>query len=272
MPEHAKTRTAEPARLERIVSILRVEGPTRTSVLKERLDVSADTIRRDLKKLVERNEVEWKHTYTQLVHKIDGYSSSLPAFAHKMVNGASIIHRVAQFIRDTQLNGEHHLIILDGGESAPQIARHLPPDSHGTIVTNSPSAAVELESHANIKVNVIGGRLQEGSLLPVGLSVYESLRLTRANLCVLGLCKIHPETGISVDDEEEAQLKRAMVDCASEIAAIATPETLGSIAPHIVASLSKPTYLFVDDTAPEEALAPFVKAQVKIMRSSKDTV
>jgi DeoR/GlpR family transcriptional regulator of sugar metabolism len=187
-----------------------------------------------------------------------------------MVDGASIIHRVAQFIRDTQLNGEDHLIILDGGESASQIARHLPSDSHGTILTNSPSAAIELESHANIKIDVLGGRLQEGSLLPIGPSVYESLRLTRANLCVLGLCKIHHETGISVDDEDDAQLKRAMVDCASEIAAIAMPETLESIAPHIVASLSKPIYLFVDDTVPEEELAPFVKAHVKIMRPSKD--
>lgn len=39
------------------------------------------------------------------------------------------------------------VVILDGGTTAVQLARHLPADLEATVVTHSPTIAVELATH-----------------------------------------------------------------------------------------------------------------------------
>ena len=56
------------------------------------------------------------------------------------------------------------IIILDGGTTTVQLARQLPKILVATIVTHSPSIAVELVNHPNVEVILIGGRLFKHSV------------------------------------------------------------------------------------------------------------
>ena len=49
-------------------------------------------------------------------------------------------------------------MILDGGTTTLQVARHLPLDLQATIVTNSPPIAIALAEHPQIEVVMLGGQ------------------------------------------------------------------------------------------------------------------
>src|SRR5579871_84462 len=56
------------------------------------------------------------------------------------------------------------VVILDGGTTALQVARHLAPGLRATVVTHSPSVAIELAAHPGIEILVLGGRLFRHSM------------------------------------------------------------------------------------------------------------
>ena len=66
-------------------------------------------------------------------------------------------------------------MFLDGGTTAVQLARHLPRGLEATVVTHSPSIAVELVAHAGVAVELIGGRLFKHSVLAVGAAAVEAI-------------------------------------------------------------------------------------------------
>ena len=59
-------------------------------------------------------------------------------------------------------------VAVDGGTTALQLARHLPRDLAATVVTHSPTIAVELANHPTVEVIIVGGRLFKHSVVAVG--------------------------------------------------------------------------------------------------------
>jgi DeoR/GlpR family transcriptional regulator of sugar metabolism len=149
------------------------------------------------------------------------------------------------------------VVILDAGTTALQVAEHLPPDLRATIVTNSPPAAIALAGHPEIEVVGIGCRLVKASLAAVGGEAVEALHSVRADLCILGVASLHPEVGISVLNREEVYVKRAMIEGAAEVAAVAAGDKLGTAAPYMVGPLSLLTHVVTERAVIESVLAEY---------------
>jgi DeoR/GlpR family transcriptional regulator of sugar metabolism len=81
--------------------------------------------------------------------------------------------------------------------------------------------------------------------------------MIRADLCMLGVCSLHPEVGISVPNLDEAHVKRAMIVGAAEVVALASAEKLGTAAPYVVGALSDLTHLVTEPTVSSKVLAPY---------------
>jgi DeoR/GlpR family transcriptional regulator of sugar metabolism len=62
----------------------------------------------------------------------------------------------------------NQVVILDGGTTALQVASHLAPDLRATIVTHSPTVAVEAAKHPYVDIIMLGGRLFRHSMVNVG--------------------------------------------------------------------------------------------------------
>ena len=58
-------------------------------------------------------------------------------------------------------------------------------------------------------------------MVTLGAETLEALDRVRADLCMLGICSLHPDIGISTGNLEEAYLKRAMIAHAAEVVALA---------------------------------------------------
>jgi DeoR/GlpR family transcriptional regulator of sugar metabolism len=157
------------------------------------------------------------------------------------------------------------VLLLDGGTTALELARRLPSERACTVLTNSPPVAAALSAHPRVEVVLIGGRLLKDAQVTVGGEAVDALRRVRADVCVLGICSLHPELGITVPDHDEAHVKRAMVEASAEVIALATADKLQTAAPWVVAPLSDLSHLVTD--AGEELTADYAAAGVSVIRA-----
>ena len=99
------------------------------------------------------------------------------------------------------------VVILDGGTTARQLARHLPPDLRATIITHSPTIALELVNHLNVEVILIGGRLFRHSVVAVGAAAIEAIAQVHADIYFMGVTGVHPKAGLTFAGEGNGLFK-----------------------------------------------------------------
>lgn len=248
--------TAE--RRQFILEILRRDKKVLSSELSAVLKVSEDTIRRDLRELAEAGLLQRVH---------GGALPSSPATAsYADRQKQSPIEKQAIARAAAKLVSSRQVVILDGGTTTLQVARHLPFDLEATVVTNSPPIAVALAEHPLIEVVMLGGQLYKKALVNVGVATVESLRMIRADLCMLGVCSLHPEVGISVSNLDEAYVKRAMIASAAEVVGLVTEVKLDTAAPYVVESIHALTYLVTAPTVSHEMLAAYKAFGLTLVR------
>lgn len=245
-------------RQQRILESLRQNGRVLANELSQRFGVSEDTIRRDLRELAEAGQL-------QRVHGGGLPHSSAAVTYHERVGKASeakeAIARAA-----VKLVQPGMVLLLDGGTTTLAVARQLPDHLRITAVTNSPLIAAELAVHDGIEVLMIGGRLYKESLVTTGVAAVEALHALHADLCMLGICSLHPDVGITTPDLEESLTKRAMMAASSQVAALADSEKLNTVSAHVVAPITTLTYLVTEPTLPDDLLDEYRMAGVTVLR------
>jgi DeoR/GlpR family transcriptional regulator of sugar metabolism len=220
-----------------ILTRLTADGQIVAKDLALELGTSEDTIRRDLRELAREGKLQRVH------------GGALPASAavgdlraREQVSPEDKIElgRVgASMIRSNQV------VILDGGTTALQVARQLAPDLHATIVTHSPTVAVEAAKHPYVDIIMLGGRLFRHSMVNVGATVIDAASRLRADIYFMGVTGVHPEAGLSTGDPEEAAVKRALHERAAETIVLASAEKLMAASPFLVTSLTEISLLVV---------------------------
>jgi DeoR/GlpR family transcriptional regulator of sugar metabolism len=246
-------------RKQYILNVLKRDGQVIAKALSQELGLSEDTIRRDLRELAQEG----------LLQRVHG--GALPAspavvnFAGReqiLVESKVIIGRAAAgLIKPGQV------VILDGGTTAVQVARHLPPNLQATIVTHSARIAVELLDYPGIEVILIGGRLFKHSVVSVGAAAIEAINHIRADIYFMGVTGVHPEAGLSTGDLEEAYVKYALCKRAAETFVMTSQEKLGAASQYVITSLSEVSGLIVEDDVPEDLLTPYTEMGLTIIRA-----
>jgi DeoR/GlpR family transcriptional regulator of sugar metabolism len=242
-----------------ILERLRTQGRVLAADLTAELDVSADTIRRDLRELADDGRLRRVHGGALPRH---GDASSFASRARRAPEAkASIARRAAACVRDGQV------VVLDGGTTTLELARALRDDLHAQVITTSPPIALALADHPGLDVTVIGGTLRPNALVTVGAVAVEALQLIRADIVFLGVCGLHPEIGVTTEDLEERHVKAAMLEGAAEVVALADHDKLGTAMPVVVAPLSAVTHLVTDAAAEDRALAPYRALGIEVLRA-----
>ena len=232
-----------------LLDLLEQEGKIVAKSTAARLSVSEDTIRRDLRELASDGLLQRVH---------GGALPASPAMAdfaarqHISTDDKSAIGRAA-----AALIQPGQVVFIDGGTTSAQLVRHLAPDLRATVVTHSPSVAVDLSTHPTIEVVMLGGRLFKHSVVGVGSATVEAIRQVRADVYFMGVCSVHPEAGLTTGDFEEAGVKRALSAAAAETIVLASPEKLATASPYHVMALEELSGLVTMKSVAEEVLAPY---------------
>jgi len=248
-----------PQRKAYILKLLREQGQVIAKDLSAELELSEDTIRRDLRELAAEGKLQRVH---------GGALPSSPAVGDFAVRqrvapeGKIAVGRAAAaLVRPGQV------VILDGGTTTEQLAKHLPADLRATVVTHSPTIAVALQEHPSIDVIIIGGRLFKHSVVTVGAAAVEQIARIRADLYFMGVTGIHPQAGLSTGDMEEAHVKRALSAAAAETHVLVTAEKVNAASPYLVAPLSEIDGVVVERTVPKASLAMYRKLGLSVVRA-----
>lgn len=232
-----------------ILKLLRLDGRVVAKEVSQQLGLSEDTIRRDLRELAADG----------LLQRVHG--GALPA--SPAIADFGIRERMGQSAKERLGRAGAHLIqpgqivFIDGGTTNAQLVRALPPDLRATIVTHSPSIAVELSSHPSVEIELIGGRLFKHSIVTTGARSAEAISRIRADLYFMGVTGLHPDTGATTGDAEEAAMKRMICGQSAETIVLATAEKLGAASAYGIVPLADISTLITEPGLPGETLDRF---------------
>jgi DeoR/GlpR family transcriptional regulator of sugar metabolism len=245
-------------RREAILGALARDGRVVAAQLARLLDVSDDTVRRDLDELAAAGRVR----------RVRG--GALPAAAVTPLRMADRqeLHtaakaRVARCA--AQLLAGEPTISLAGGTTMLAIARELAADGRSrTVLTTSPDVAVAL-ADAPGDVLLAGGRLDPDSRTTVGAEALDAVRRVRPAVAVLGACSLQAAIGLTTYSAAEAEVLRAQAGSAGRIMVATEGAKLGSSAAHVIARAGDVAQLVTDDTAPGEELAALRALGVEVV-------
>lgn len=246
-------------RRQYILARLQQHGRIVATELSRELGVSEDTIRRDLREMAADGLIQRVHGGALL------RSPATVNYTARQQQASSAKQQIARLAAG--LVQHNQVIILDGGTTNVLVAQYLPADLRATVITNSPPAAVALKDHATVEVILIGGRLYQDSLVTIGAAAIETLRKIRADICMLGICSLHPDIGISTQNLEETYVKQAMIESAAEVVALVSAEKLRTAASYVVAPLSELTCLVTERDVPETLLAPYLERGITVLKA-----
>ncbi|MCE7043506.1 DeoR/GlpR family DNA-binding transcription regulator [Dyadobacter sp. CY312] len=244
-------------RFQLILEQLNQEQKVQLGQLSDLLKVSEDTVRRDIKELADQG----------LLKSVRGgavpHSPGPHHFRDRIGYGSEqkqiIAKKALQFLQDGQV------VIFDGGTSALLIAQSLPKDIRLTVVTNSFPIANILEEHEKVEVLFAGGRLMKNSFVTVGNETIQFFRKFRADVCLLGICSIHAELGVTGPDFEESEVKRAMIESSREVVALSTMEKLDTAEAYYVCPTNQLTTIVTDQPDEREEFRIYREIGIKMV-------
>ena len=244
-------------RKQEILAILKRTGQVIAKDVSQSMGVSEDTIRRDLRELAQEGLLQRVHggalPASPAIADFAGRESITPE------GKVAIGQAAAKMIRPGQV------VILDGGTTARQLARHIPRELEATVVTHSPTIAFELLRHDQIEVILIGGRLYKHSVVAVGAAAIEAIAKLRADSYFMGVTGVHPKAGLTTGDFEEAAVKRALSNAAADTFVLASSEKINAASPFSVVPLDEISGIITERGVNASALRPFQKLKIPIM-------
>ncbi len=237
-----------PRRRRWILEHLREAGFISVASLSQDLGVSDMTVRRDLRKLEERGEVRVVHGGVSLLHG-PMHDPEFAARSGLQSEAKAAIAREAHL-----LVGASDTVALDAGTTAYALARALPPDFAGTVVTHSVPVIQLLLSRGRVRVVGLGGELLHESQAFAGQMTVEAIRSLRVGTLFLGAAAVD-ERGVYVATDNERPTKLALIDIADRVVLLADHTKFTADAAVLLCSLDRIDVLVTDQTLPASTAA-----------------
>ena len=244
-------------RRARILDVLRTNGRIVAAELAQRFGVSEDSIRRDLRDLANEGLIVRVH---------GGALPRTPVTANYLERESkSAAEKLAIARATVNLLQDNQVVAIDGGTTPLRVAEQLPVDLHITVVTHALPVALALSSHPHARVVIIGGTVLKESLSTVGATTVDAYRRVRADVCILGMASLDPQFGIGVLNQDDADVKRAMVEGSTKVVAVVGSEKLGTASPFVVAPAAALTHLVTDARASEELVRSYAEVGIEVI-------
>jgi DeoR/GlpR family transcriptional regulator of sugar metabolism len=148
-------------------------------------------------------------------------------------------------------------ILTSGGTSILEFAKSLDSNLNATFFTCSLNAAIEFAHHPSIEVVMIGDKVSKDSMLTTGASAVQTIESIQADLCILGINSLDTQFGLSENDWEVVQIKKAMIKASKKTICIGISEKLNSQQKIKVANLDEIDILITELDPNHPTLLPF---------------
>ncbi|RYY89261.1 MAG: DeoR/GlpR transcriptional regulator [Chitinophagaceae bacterium] len=243
-------------RQEFIIHQLHLHNKVLSTDLSAKMQVSEDTIRRDLLELAEGGRII-------KVHGGAISRSFRPSLAHTDIYSLDKKQVIAQ--KALALIRDGMFLFSTGGTTIQELARSLPDALQATVVTGSLSAAVEYIRHPHVEVILLGDRVSRSAQLTVGADAIAQISRYRADLCFLGTNAICASDGLTDNDLEVAQVKRALIAHSRRVVSLAISEKIDTVQKIQVCPVNS-IHTLVTELAPDDPLLrPYREAGIEVL-------
>jgi DeoR family transcriptional regulator, fructose operon transcriptional repressor len=189
----------------KIFNIIFQEKSVNVIDLSKMFDVTPMTIRRDLS-LLEKQGILTTNYGGAIFNSGTAIEPSFSLKSSQMIEGKK---KIGEAITHLIKNGDS--IFFDCGTTVEQVAKNLP-DVKITAITNSLSVCNVLKAYPNVKLITIGGNYDEISDGFTGTNVIQSLSKLNIDKAIVGTQGFDIKRGSTVPDEDDAALKKAIID------------------------------------------------------------
>ncbi|MFI8948277.1 DeoR/GlpR family DNA-binding transcription regulator [Streptomyces sp. NPDC053750] len=204
-----------PERQQEILRLARDGGRVDVVSLAEEFQVTAETIRRDLKALDRAGLLRRVHGGAIPAGRLDFE----PDLAERESTAADEKDRIAKAaLAELPTEGT---LILDAGSTVARMAAALPPETSLTVVTHSLPTAARLADHPGIQLHLVGGRVRHRTRAAVDAWALRAYGEIRADVLMVAANGFSAEYGLTTPDLAEAAVKRAAVAAARRVVLLA---------------------------------------------------
>src|SRR5579859_3996439 len=209
-------------RQQAILAKARALGRVDVVALAEELDVTTETVRRDLTALERAGVVRRVHGGAIPVERL-GFEPALAARDAVMVAEKERIAKAA--LAEVPDEG---VILLDAGSTTTRLADVLPVNRDITVVVNSPPLATRLATRTKASVIILGGRVRGRTLAAVDDWGWQPLRHMCIDVAFMATNGYSFEHGLTTPDPAEAAVKRQMIAAARRVVLLADHTKFGN--------------------------------------------
>ena len=256
-----------PERHTEILSRARAAGRVEVTALATDLDVTQETIRRDLDVLERQGRIQRVHGGAIPPLGRNGREAAVDDRRATRIGAKAAIARAAM----GHLPPAHGSVLLDGGSTTGCLAAAMSAAAREgalepvTVVTNSPSAGVELSHARDVEVLLLGGRLRPVTETVVGAQTNALLSSISADVAFLGSNGLSAVLGLTTPDAEEAAAKRLIAARSQRVIALVDSTKFGAEHLCTFADLSAIDVLITDAVPPSSLAEALNRAEIEVV-------
>lgn len=247
-------------RQNKIRQLLREQGRVVCTVLARDMQVSEHTIRRDLNELAQDGVCRRVHGGAVSMLEVAG------TFEQRIEQNQAEKIKIAQACSLLIKRGA--CVFIDSGSTNLEIARNLPTQIPFTVVTNSPSIAMESMKSPLCEVILIGGKLNRQIGATLDPSAVKQINHIHFDQCFIGGCALDPQMGVTIFDYEEAEFKKVLIERSNQVIMGVTADKLLGVARYTIASCDQISIVVMDKSLAPKAAELFADMSLKIVMAS----
>jgi DeoR/GlpR family transcriptional regulator of sugar metabolism len=124
---------------------------------------------------------------------------------------------------------------------------------------------LEYMYHPNIEVILIGDKISKNSKITVGSEAIAKIKQIKPDLCFLGTNAIDVKHGITDNDWEVVQLKKAMIESSKKVVCLSIAEKINTVQPIRVCGIDEIDILITELNENDPVLRPYKDAGLKVL-------
>lgn len=241
-----------------IMTTLRQAGSSSISELTQKLSVSDETVRRDVKVLESRGLLERVHGAVILAD----HGGEIE-FEKRVAKNAAAKRAISEAVAREVEDGD--AIMIDSGTTTAYVARALLPRRNLFVVTNGTEIARTLARGSGNRVHLPGGEIRTDDYAVFGETSQAFIRNFRAKIAILSIGAIHHDGGYMDFHLQEAEMARAMIRQSSKVIVVADRTKFHTQAPVSVCGFADVGTLITDHPPPEPIRRRLEQHEVRIV-------
>ncbi len=246
-------------RRTQILKMLASSGSILNKELCEIFNVSAVTIRNDLKKLENKG---------LLVRTRGGaiQSKSISTdYKSKDESSSNLKIKQAIGIKASELVKENDTIIINAGSTTLEMAKNLASSKNITIITNSLNIATQFINNTEVTVIMTGGNLDQKTFSLFGPIAEDSVKKIYCDKAFIGVKGIDSKYGISTTNLEDASLYKLIIESSKEVIVLSDSSKFLKRSFSLISPISKIHTLITDSNITSDELARIKNAGIKVI-------